>query len=87
MLIVCFNFNGVRYKEEINRLADKHWPDNLLLVTHEYGVNSAMSLGGTMEPTETVYCGSVELVRSQQEQHNWTIEHYHGVFKYDIIIE
>ena len=75
-----------RYKAEFNRLADVHWPENLLLVTHEYGVLAALELGGIQEPMEATYCSCVELVRSDRNQHSWTIEQYHGVYKYDTLI-
>ena len=74
-----------RYKEEFKRLADVHWPDNLLLVTHEYGVLAGIELGGTTEPMEATYCGCVELIRTDRTQHNWTIGQCHGVYKYDTI--
>lgn len=79
MRIVCVN----RYIAEFKRLADSHWPENLLLVTHEYGVISAMMLGGCTRDTEATYCGSVELLRREETQHKWTIVKYHGVYMYD----
>jgi hypothetical protein len=36
----------LRYKKEFKRVADTHWPANLLLVTHEYGVLAGLELGG-----------------------------------------
>ena len=72
-----------RYEADYKRLADLHWPDNLLIVTHEYGVMSAMKLGGGSENVEAVYCGSVELIRREQAQHEWSIVEYHGVYQYE----
>ena len=76
-----------RYKAEFKRLADKHWPDNLLLVTHEYGVMSAMGLAEHHEDVEATYCSSVELYRKEQAQQNWCVGRHHGVYKYDSLID
>ena len=77
----------LRYKKEFKRVADTHWPANLLLVTHEYGVLAGLELGGTTEPMEATYCSCVELVRTDSKTHNWTIGQCHGVYKYDTIID
>ena len=69
------------------RLADQHWPDNLLLVTHEYGVMQAMALGGCRDQVEATYCGHVELSRTDGREHSWKIEGYVGVYKYDNIFD
>ena len=74
----------IRYKVEFKRLADRHWPDNLLLVTHEYGVKAATELEQCLRDVEATYCGSVELVRKCQSHHEWSIVQYHGVYMYDI---
>ncbi len=64
-------------------LAAHHWPNNLLLVTHEYGVMQAMFLGGCRDDVEATYCGHVELSRASRTDYQWTIEQYCGVYKYD----
>ena len=72
-----------RYIEEFKRLADHHWPDNLIMVTHECAVMQAMVLGGCMDDVEATYCGHVELSRTSRENHQWKLEQYCGVYKYD----
>ena len=74
-----------RYQVEFKRLADSHWPDNLLLLTHEYGVMSAMQLGGCSESVEATYCGFVELLRKQKATHDWSTVQYQGVYKYETL--
>ena len=87
LLKACLLFPMLRYKKEFKRLADTHWPANLLLVTHEYGVLAGLELGGTTEPMEATYCSCVELVRTDSKTHNWTTGQCHGVYKYDTIID
>ncbi len=65
-------------------LARQHWPDHMLLVTHEYGVMQAMAVGGCKDEVEAIYCGHVELSRASTAD-PWTVEHYCGVYKYDTI--
>ena len=72
-----------RYSAVFKKLADQHWPDNLLLVTHEYGVIEAMAFGGCRDDVEAAYCGYVELSRTDSSEHSWTIEGYSDVYKYD----
>ena len=85
--IIAPPLHPYRYKAEFKRLADKHWPDNLLLVTHEYGVMSAMGLAEHHEDVEATYCSSVELYRKEQAQQNWCVGRHHGVYKYDSLID
>ena len=75
-------YSGCRYLAVFQRLADQHWPESLLLVTHEYGVRQAMVLGGCRDDVEASYCGHVELSRTEREQ-TWKIEDYVDVYKYD----
>ena len=57
------------------------------MVTHERGVKQAMILGGCMDDVEAVaYCGHVELSRTSRENHQWKIEQYCGVHKFEMII-
>ena len=68
-------------------MADSHWPDNILVVTHEYGVMSAMQLGGYPDSVEATYCGSVELLRTNKANHEWSIVQYQGVYKYETVLD
>ena len=72
-----------RYEKEFKRLANLHWPDNLLLMTHEYGVMQAMAVGGCEDDVEAEYCGSVQLSRNDLTQNQWTLDQYYGVYRYD----
>ena len=85
LLYYLYTDSHCRYDAEFKRLADLHWPHNLLLVTHEYGVKQAMAMGGCGEEVEATYCGSVQLSRTELSHQLWTIEQYHGVFKYDTL--
>ena len=73
-----------RYLSALNTLADEHWPKNLLLVSHEVCVREAVGWGGCKDDVEATYCGQVELSRSDESSHDWKLEGYQGVFKYDI---
>ena len=80
MCVFCF-FS--RYNQTLRTLADKHWPHNLLVVTHEYGVIEAMALGRAKGEYEASYCGYVELCRSEEEREVWAVDHYVDVFQYE----
>ena len=80
----CVN---VRYREAVNKLADAHWPSNILVVSHEICVREAYRWSGCQDEVEATYCGHVELERRERESYNWTLRGYEGVFKYDSIIE
>ena len=48
-------------------------------------MKQAMAMGGCGEEVEATYCGSVQLSRTELSHQVWTIEQYHGVFKYDTL--
>ena len=77
----------VRYKEAVSKLADSHWPSNILAVSHEICVREACKLGGCNDDVEATYCGHVELVRGSKDSHEWRLQTYQGVYKYDSVIE
>ena len=76
-----------RYFETFKQLANKYWPDNILLVTHEICVRDSVQWGGCNDEVEATYCGQVELVRTEQQCHDkWALVEYHGVYKYETMI-
>ena len=78
---------NTRYREAINELADRHWPASVLMVTHELCVRESYRWGGSKEEIEATYCGHVELERKEKGSRDWRVCSYHGVYKYDNIIE
>jgi hypothetical protein len=71
----------------IQELADKYYPENILLLTHQYGVEQALCLG--LDPDhllsyEVVYCGCVELIRSNKDS-SWKIHNKYGIYQYDFV--
>lgn len=79
----CFR----RYRQAVDSLADKYWPQNLLLVTHQYCVQEAMAWGGKTEDVEATYCAHVQLSRTSKENHKWVWREDKGVYAYDTVIE
>ncbi|XP_062519314.1 ubiquitin-associated and SH3 domain-containing protein A-like [Corticium candelabrum] len=56
-----------RYASAFEAAADKHWPHNLVLVTHGYGVQRALNLGlSTVAAFQVEYCGYVVLERESK---------------------
>ena len=79
---------NARYRDAVNELADRHWPDSVLMVTHEICVREAYGWSAdSKEEVEATYCGHVELARKEKGSRNWRICSYQGVYKYDNIIE
>ena len=77
-----------RYRVAIKNIADEYYPDNLVLVTHQYGVEQALTVGlGLKHPLmyEVVYCGSVELVREGRDG-PWRVVSKDRIYQYDNVI-
>ena len=71
-----------RFTAEFNQLADKYWPNNIIIVTHGYGVSQAVAMtrGELYRNGVWVeYCGHVELTRSNKENHDWMLKNYEDV--------
>ena len=73
-----------RFTPEYNHLADEHWPNNIVIVTHGYGVCQAvaMSQGKLYHDGNGVwvdYCGHVELSRKDKSDRKWTLEAYQDI--------
>ena len=77
---------NIRYRNAVNELADRHWPDNVLMVSHEICVRESYGWGGSNEEVEATYCGHVELERKEKGSQEWRVCSYQGVYKYDNII-
>lgn len=77
---------NIRYRNAVNELADRHWPDNVLMVSHEICVRESYRWGGSNEEVEATYCGHVELERKEKGSQEWRVCSYQGVYKYDNII-
>lgn len=75
-----------RYKRALDSLADKYWPQTLLLVTHQLCVQEAANWGGKEMDVEAVYCAHVELSRDKLQQYNWTWKEDCGIFTYDSVL-
>lgn len=74
-----------RYRAALDTLADKYWPHNLLLVTHQACVQEAVAWGGQEGEVEAVYCAHVQLSRTSKSSHNWQWRGDGGVYKYDVV--
>lgn len=77
----------VRYRHALDSLADKYWPQNLLLVTHQNCVQEAVQWGGKELDVEAEYCAHVQLSRTSNHNHNWVWRQDAGVYTYDTVIE
>ncbi|XP_019855017.1 PREDICTED: uncharacterized protein LOC100637194 isoform X1 [Amphimedon queenslandica] len=73
-----------RYKAAIQEIADEYYPNNVVLVTHQYGVETSMLLdtGGNNAVYEASYCGNVELIREGRDG-EWKYASKDRVYKYD----
>ena len=73
-----------RYKVAVQKIADEYYPDNIVLVTHQYGVETAILLGmrESKSEYEASYCGNVELVREGRDG-QWNAVSKYGVYEYD----
>ena len=69
LLLPCF----FRFSPAYSRLADKFWPQNIVIVTHGYGVDEAVKKGGGPRATFVGYCGYVELTRTDHNRDKWEI--------------
>lgn len=76
-----------RYRRALDNLADRHWPQNLLLVTHQACVEKAVTWGGEDREVEAVYCAHVQLSRRSKDTHNWTFREEKGIYNYENIID
>ncbi len=72
-----------RYNAEINRLADEHWPKNIVIVTHMFCVTQAIALTGD-QVSFTDYCGYVEMSRSSKQKYDWKKVKTFGIEKYNL---
>ena len=61
-----------RFSPAYTRLANAFWPQNLVIVTHGYGVQEAVVKGGGQRNTFADYCGFVELTRTTRDSDKWT---------------
>ena len=69
-LIIMVSLLYHRYSAEINKLADEHWPKNIVIVTHMFCVTQAIALTGD-QVSFTDYCGYVEMSRSSKQKYDW----------------
>ena len=71
----------------MSAIANEYYPDNLLLVTHQYGVEQAMgvALGKKFIEYEVAYCGNVELTRRSKDD-PWGLVSHQELYKYDTVI-
>ena len=76
-----------RFRTGVQDIADEFYPDNLVLVTHQYGVERALLLGleDSKSSFEAAYCGNVELVREGRDG-KWKLASKSGVYEYDQLI-
>ena len=75
---------GYRLVLELNNIADEHWPNSIVIVTHGCGVCQAvtMSQPGNFHHDNGVrveHCGHVELSRQSTMDGKWILERYQDV--------
>ena len=66
-----------RFTAEFTKLADEHWPKNIVIVTHGYGVCQAVAMTKGQEYFRDVwveYCGYVEMSRTSKDKYDWKHE-------------
>lgn len=71
LLIIC------RFTAEFNKLADEHWPKNIVIVTHGYGVCQAVAMTKGQRYFKDIwvnYCGFVEMSRASRGSSVWKSE-------------
>ena len=81
---------SLRYSKVIPEIADQYWPENLVLVTHQHGVEQAIALALGLHTTgdfevgdfEVMYCGNVEMSRNGKEK-PWKLVSTNKIFEYD----
>ena len=61
-----------RFRPAYVSLANSFWPRNVVIVTHGYGVQQAVIMGGGSSNAFTDYCGFVELTRTGKDCSEWT---------------
>ena len=63
-----------RLSSAYSRLANTYWPQNIVIVTHGYGVREAVLKGDCQTDDDcTDYCSYVELNRSSRDSDKWTV--------------
>lgn len=75
----------IRYRDAVDAIADKYWPLNVLVVTHQTCVEEAAKWGGRKEDVEACYAAHVELSRTSRDGHDWKWCDDKGVYTYDAI--
>lgn len=78
----CF----ARYRHAVDSIADKYWPQSVLMVTHQTCVEQAVKWGGKEDEVEATYCAHVELSRRSKDSHDWTWREDKGVYIYDSVM-
>ena len=71
-----------RFSPEFNNIADEHWPNNIVIVTHGYGVCQAVAMTQRKHYIDGVwvdYCGHVELSRKDINDRTWTLDGHQDV--------
>ena len=64
------------FPPEFNNLADEHWPKNITIVMHGYGVCQAVAMAQGKVYHDGVWincCGHVELSRGEKNDRKWTL--------------
>jgi len=73
-----------RFLPAFNDLADQHWPHNIVVVTHGYGVSQSLRLSPEERHRSRAvwvdYCGHIEFSRESKECHTWRIEQHKDIF-------
>ena len=75
-----------RYRQALDTIADRYWPQNLLLLTHQACVQEAVKWGGQDRDVEAVYCAHVQLSRKSKDSHSWTFREDQGIFTYETVL-
>ena len=69
-----------RFDREFKKIADKYYPNNILIITHGFGVSQGLGMSqGTIYRLESVwpeYCGYVELSRADKTDHKWHLKNF-----------
>ena len=71
-----------RFPHGFNNLANEHWPCNIVIVTHGYGVCQAVAMAQGKTHHDGVwvdYCGHVELTRRDKNDRRWTLVNHKNV--------
>jgi hypothetical protein len=69
-------FSISRIEMEFQSLADRYYPQNIVVVSHGYGVTQAIDMCKGRNYGTADFCGCVELCRTSKTSSEWKLAYY-----------